>query len=308
MRILVLGAGAVGGYFGSRLLEAGRDVHFLVRSHRAAALRCTGLIVRSPAGDMRFKHPPLLTTDDTIPPFDLVILACKAYDLASAIKAIEPAVGPKTSILPLLNGFRHFDALNERFGAEHVVGGLCSIGATIAADGAVEHLGAMHVLRYGERDRSYSPRVKALEAMFKGVRIDAKASRDIVQALWEKVVMLASLAALTCLMRANVGVINRAPGGRDAALALLAECCAVAEANGHAPRPAVLDDVRAMLTDEKSRFSASMLRDIERSGRTEADHIFGDLIARADAASVPVPLLKLAYAHVKVYELRQKPR
>jgi 2-dehydropantoate 2-reductase len=310
MKVAVLGAGAVGGYFGARLLEAGRDVRFLVRPHRAASLRCTGLVVRSPVGDMRFKTPPMLPIDEPVPEFDLVILACKAYDLDSAIKAITPAIGSRTSILPLLNGFRHFDALRECFGDEHVIGGLCSIGSTLAADGAIEHLGLMHVLRFGEFDKAHvdSPRVKALEALFAGTRIDAKPSRDIRQALWEKLVMLASLAALTCLMRANVGTIVRAPGGREIALQILAECCAVAEANGHAPRLAVLDDTRSMLTDEQSKFTASMLRDIERGGRTESEHIFGDLIARAEAASVATPLLKLAYTHVKVYELRHKPR
>lgn len=310
MKIAVLGAGAVGGYFGARLLEAGRDVQFLVRSHRAAALRCTGLIVRSPVGDMRFKTPPLLAVDEPIPEFDLVILACKAYDLDSAIEAITPAVGPKTSILPLLNGLRHFDVLNDRFGPEHVLGGLCSIGATLAADGAIEHLGPMHVLRFGEFDKSRldSPRIRALEAVFAGTHLDAKVSRDIRQALSEKLVMLASLAALTCLMRANVGTIMQVPGGRETALAILDECCAVAAAHGYAPRPAVLDDTRAMLTDGSSRFTASMLRDIERGGRTEADHILGDLVARAESVSVAVPLLRLAYAHVKAYELRHQPR
>jgi 2-dehydropantoate 2-reductase len=309
MKVAVLGAGAVGGYFGARLLEAGRDVKFLVRPHRAASLRCTGLVVRSPVGDMRFKTPPLLPIDEPIPEFDLVILACKAYDLDSAIKAIAPAVGPKTSILPLLNGLRHFDALSERFGAEHVVGGLCSIGSTLAADGAVEHLSPMHVLRFGEFDKNDldSPRIKALEALFAGTNIDAKRSSNIRLALCEKLVMLASLAALTCLMRANVGIIMRAPGGRETALAILDECCAVAAAHGYPPRPAVLDDTRAMLTDAQSKFTASMLRDVERGGRTEADHIFGDLIARAEATSVATPLLRLAYTNLKAYELRHKP-
>lgn len=304
MKVLVLGAGATGGYFGGRLSEAGRDVSLLVRERRAALLRANGLVIRSPQGNTRLK--PRICVGTVRETFDVVVLACKAYDLDSALKAITPAVGPDTTILPLLNGLHHYKALDAHFGAERVLGGLCSIGVTLASDGAVEHLSPMHMLRYGERDGSVTPRIAALDALFAGVKADAKCSHDILQALWEKWIMLASLAGMTCLMRANIGEIVSAPEGRALLLQILEECSAVADAYRRAPRPAVLDGTQKMLTEAGSKFTASMLRDVENGERVEADHILGDLIARGAAKAVATPLLRIAYTHLKAYEARRK--
>ena len=305
MRTLVLGAGGTGGYFGGRLLEANRDVSFLVRSRRAAELAETGLVIHSPVGNARLK-PRVIAPGEFLETFDLVILACKAYDLDSAIEAIAPAVGRKTAILPLLNGLNHYDALDARFGAERVLGGLCSIAATLGEKGAIQHLGPMHVLRFGERSGERSERIEKLEELVKGANMDAKSSRDVMQALWEKWVMLASLAGMTCLMRATIGdIVAAAPIGKKLMLQLLDECAAVANAYGRAPRPAVLEDTRTLLTKAGSTFTASMLRDIEGGHRVEADHILGDLIARGQRAGVFTSLLEIAYCHVKAYEARQ---
>jgi len=307
MRVLVLGAGATGGYYGGRLLEAGRDVSFVVRSRRAAELAETGLVIRSPVGNARLKPHVIAPGDWKLKDnFDLIILACKAYDLDSAIEAITPAMGRKTAILPLLNGFRHFDVLDARFGAERVLGGLCSIAVAMGDKGVIQHLGPMHVLRFGERSGEKSARVTAVETLFKDVNVDAKSSRDVMQALWEKWVMLASLAGMTCLMRASIGdIVAATPAGQKLMLQLLDECAAVAAAYGRAPRAAVLDDTRALLTKSGSTFTASMLRDIENGNRVEADHILGDLIARGTKAGVFTSLLEIAYCHVKAYEARR---
>jgi 2-dehydropantoate 2-reductase len=236
--------------------------------------------------------------------YDLVILACKAYDLDSAIETIAPAVGRKTTILPLLNGLRHFDLLDARFGSDRVIGGLCSIAVTLGDKGAIHHLSPMHVLRFGERAGERSERVAAIEAQVQGANIDAKASRDVMQALWEKWVMLASLAGMTCLMRASIGDIIAAPHGEKLMLQMLDECAAVATAYNRGPRPAVLEDTRALLTKAGSAFTASMLRDIESGNRVEADHILGDLIARGTKVGVFTSLLEIAYCHVRAYQLR----
>ncbi|MDB5974152.1 MAG: 2-dehydropantoate 2-reductase [Nevskia sp.] len=305
MRTLVLGAGGTGGYFGGRLLEANRDVSFLVRSRRAAELAETGLVIRSPVGNAKLK-PRVIAPGEFLETFDLVILACKAYDLDSAIEAIAPTVGRKTVILPLLNGLKHYDALDARFGADRVLGGLCSIAVTLGDKGTIQHLGPMHVLRFGERSGERSERIEKLEELVKGANIDAKSSRDVMQALWEKWVMLASLAGMTCLMRAAIGdIVAAAPIGKKLMLQLLDECAAVANAYGRAPRPAVLEDTRTLLTKAGSTFTASMLRDIEGGHRVEADHILGDLIARGQRAGVFTSLLEIAYCHVKAYEARQ---
>src|SRR5580700_8482441 len=135
MRILVVGAGAMGGYFGGRLLEAGRDVTFLVRPRRAAQLAKTGLLIRSPFGDASLPEPPTVTADALREPFGLIILSCKAYDLESAADSFAPAVGADTAILPLLNGMAHVDYLVARFGGTAALGGQCVISTTLDADG-----------------------------------------------------------------------------------------------------------------------------------------------------------------------------
>jgi len=238
--------------------------------------------------------------------FDLIILACKAYDLDSAIEAISPAMGRNSVILPLLNGLRHYDLLEARFGAERVLGGLCSIAVTLGDKGVIQHLSPMHVLRFGERTGERSERIAALEELVKGVNIDAKSSRDVMQALWEKWVMLASLAGMTSLMRASIGdIVAATPIGQKLMLQLLDECAAVAASYGRAPRQAVLEDTRGLLTKPGSTFTASMLRDIESGNRVEADHILGDLIERGARTGVFTSLLEIAYCHVKAYEARR---
>jgi 2-dehydropantoate 2-reductase len=305
MKILVIGAGATGGYFGGRLLQAGRDVTFLVRAKRAAQLAQTGLVIRSPLGDATLEAPPTVLGGDLRAPYDLVLLSCKAYDLESAIDAFAPAVGPRTSILPLLNGMRHLDLLDERFGAARVLGGECVIAATLDDSGRVAHLNDSALLVFGERGAASSARVEAIAAAMKDAKFAARASTDIVLEMWEKWVMLAALAGITCLMRAPVGEIVAA-GGATIALALLEECRAVAARAGYPPRSETLDRAKAMLTTAGSPLTASMARDIERGARIEADHVLGDLLSRADGAiDTERSVLRLAYTHAKAYESRR---
>jgi 2-dehydropantoate 2-reductase len=302
MRILVVGAGAIGGYFGGRLLQAGADVTFLVRPRRAAELAAAGLVIKSPLGDATLKNPPVVQADKLAEQFDAVLLSCKAFDLDDAIKSFAPAVGPQTAIIPLLNGMRHLDTLDEKFGRERVLGGLCAIAVTMNEKREVVHLQPLQSFTFGERDGKSSDRVSAIaEIMAKG-NFDSKASDDIIQEMWEKWVFLATLAASTCLMRSSVGNILAAPGGKDFVLGMLDECSAVAAAEGHAPRAAFLERTRGVLTAEGSQMTASMFRDIKAGAPVEADHVIGDLIARGDAAKVPVPKLRTAYTHLKAYE------
>ena len=238
-------------------------------------------------------------------PFDLVLLGCKAWDLPQAIEDIAPAVGGHSAVLPILNGMRQLDLLDARFGAARVLGGQCVIAATLDADGAVHHLNRSHSLSFGERDGSDSERVRRIAQAMAGANFEPHASGTIVQDMWDKWVFLASLAGITCLMRAPVGDIMAAAGGREATLALLDDCRRVAAACGREPHPAVLQRAREVLTEAGSALSASMMRDLERGNRVEADHVIGDLLARGEAHGVEMPLLRLAHAHLKAYEARR---
>ena len=302
MRILVVGAGAIGGYFGGRMLQAGRDVTFLVRPRRAAELADAGLVIKSPNGDVTLKNPPSVQADKLAEKFDVVLLSCKAFDLDDAIQSFAPAVGPQTAIVPLLNGMQHLDVLDGKFGSERVLGGLCAIAVTLNEHREVVQLNPMQSLNFGERDGRMSDRVSAIAEVMASGKFGAVASTNIVQEMWEKWVFLATLAASTCLMRTSVGNILAAPGGKDFVLGMLDECSAVAAAEGHNPRGPFFERTRGMLTADGSQLTASMFRDIKAGAPVEADHVIGDLIARGDAAKVPVPRLRTAYTHLKAYE------
>ena len=208
MRILVVGAGAIGGYFGGRLLQAGRDVVFLVRPRRAALLAEHGLRIKSRFGDFHAPAPPVLSQEGIHETFDLVLLSCKAYDLDGAMASFAGAVGPRTAILPLLNGMRHLDALADRFGAERVLGGQCVISATLDATGGIVHLNDLHSLTYGELAGGRSAeRIEAIASALTGSGFDARLSDEIRQDMWEKWLFIATAAGITCLMRATIGDI-----------------------------------------------------------------------------------------------------
>ncbi|MFK2901881.1 2-dehydropantoate 2-reductase [Dyella jejuensis] len=305
MKILMVGAGAIGGYFGGRLLESGQHVTFLVRKRRADRLARSGLVIRSPLGDASLPSPPTVQAHALDQPFDLVIVSCKAYHLPQVIDDMAPAVGADTAILPLLNGMRHLDLLEARFGAARVLGGQCVIAATLDDEGTVRHLNRSHGLTFGERDGSRSTRVQGIAQAMSKAQFESRLSGAIVQDMWDKWVFLASLAGITCLMRAPVGDIVATPGGMQATLGLLDDCRRVAEATGHLPGEAVLQRARSVLTEQASTLSASMMRDLEQGGAVEADHVIGDLLARGESCGLDLPMLRLAYAHLKAYESRR---
>lgn len=303
MHILILGAGATGGYYGGRLAKAGCDVSFLVRPARAAILARDGLRVESPKGDI---HTPVMAIvrEQIVEPFDAIILSCKSYDLDSAIDTIRPAVGPDTLVLPLLNGMSHIDALDAAFGPDRVLGGTCHISVTLTDEGTIRHLTTYNSLTFGPRAPSQSKRCDALHELLLRGGFEVRLSTDIIGAMWEKWVLLATLAGMTCQMRGNIGEICSTKNGAAQISSMLDECCEVAIATGSTPRKEAVEAARTVLTDPTSKMAASMLRDLQRGARIEADHIIGDLLSRGVAAGVPAPLLASAYTHLEVYQNR----
>ena len=302
MRILVVGAGALGGYFGGCLIRAGRDVTFLVRPRRAEQLTRQGLQILSPHGDFTVPAATVLV-GDIREPFDLILVGVKSYSLDAAMDHFAAAVGPTTVIVPVLNGMGHLDRLSARFGAEHVLGGMANISAGVDAEGRVVQFFPNHDLVFGEVSGSFSDRTRALEACFDGAGFNGRASDAVMQDMWEKFVQLGLVAGISCLMRASFGDILAAPGGREAMFQIFGECCAIATASGFKPRPAFIEFDTTLITTVGSPLKSSMLRDIERSSTTEGDHILGDMVARAHALSVPAPVLNLARTHVAAYEI-----
>ncbi|WP_252181297.1 2-dehydropantoate 2-reductase [Azospirillum sp. B4] len=302
MRVLVLGAGATGGFYGGHLMMAGENVTFLVRPKRHAQLMENGLVVISPQGKITL---PVQAVTRVNKPFDLVLLSCKAYDLDAAIETIRPAVGPDTRILPLLNGMNHLEKLDAAFGAERVMGGLCHLTITMDADGTIRHLHAFNRLTFGARHLVQAPVAEALAQAYAKCPITVVNSPDIVHEMWEKFYFLATLAGSTTLMRAPIGAILKAPDGLAFITGLLDECTRVATAAGHPPSAERDAESRYHLTMQDSTLSASMMRDIEKGGPTEGEHIVGDLLRRGRELGLELPLLTLSATHLRAYEARR---
>ncbi|OZI66236.1 2-dehydropantoate 2-reductase [Bordetella genomosp. 11] len=302
MRMLFLGAGGTGGYFGGRAAQAGVDVTFLVREARAAMLREQGLRLRSPRGDATVR-PRIVTASDLGGHYDVIVLGCKAYDLASAVTAISPAVGPGSVVLPIMNGMAHYDVLDYSFGAHRVLGGLCQINATIGPEGEIVHMGAHAGFVFGERAGDpRSERCVALERALAPADFSSRLSETIHQDCWEKFVFLCTLAAGTCLLRGTVGEIASTADGQAVMQALLAEAQAVSAAAGYRARPQADAAARKLFADTDSPATASMFRDLRQGMRVEADHIVGDMIARGAATGIATPYLRVAYSHLQVYQ------
>jgi 2-dehydropantoate 2-reductase len=304
LRILVLGAGGVGGYFGGRLAESGADVTFLVREARRKVLQETGLRIESPFGDASLPVKSI-TRAELKPEFDAIILTCKAYDLDDAVATIAPGLAPGGFVLPLLNGIAHIDVLNARFGKERVLGGSAKIQVTLTKDGAIRQFNDWCTVTFGEQAGGMSERVQALAALFAACKgVETLAVEDVTQRMWEKLVHLATSASMTCLMRANVGEIVRTPEGERIFLEQLEISAGIAAANGHPPSKAFMENYRKTFSQRDSLYATSMLRDIERHGKTEADHVLGFMLAKARESGIDHKTFLLAYTHVKAFEQR----
>jgi 2-dehydropantoate 2-reductase len=307
MKLLVLGAGGVGGYFGGRLAQAGIDVTFLVRPARRDQIARDGLRITSPLGEATLRANTVVA-EDLAPGYDVDMRTCKSYDLESAIEAIAPAVQGTCSVLPLLNGMAHLDRLDARFGRGAILGGSCSIDVMLLPDGTIRHAGTLQRVVFGERDRQPSDRTHALERAFGASTIDWEHADDVVGRMWEKLVMLSVLAAITCLFRGNVHEIMSAPGGREAAERALASTVEIATREGCPPSAAAVRLAHDRLTDPEGRWSASMMRDMEGGRPVEADHVIGWMLDRARRHGVDAEILSLAYTHLKTYEQRRRER
>ena len=304
MKILVLGAGGTGGYFGGRLHEGGADVTFLVREKRAQQIAQHGLQIESRKGNATLQVKTVMAADVRAE-YDTVILSCKAYDLASGIDAIGPAMNSATCVVPLLNGISHLDTLDAAFGKARVMGGTCQIAATLTQGGVVKSLLDAHAITWGARIPCQQAAAIALGNAFAKTIVDWKVSENIMQDMWEKIAFLSTLAGMTCLMRANVGEILAAVDGGALMKRYLDSCVAIASKSGYQPRASVLERYEKVMTSTGSPLTASMLRDLEGGGPVEADHVVGFMLGKAREFGIDDTMLSVAYVHLKAYENRR---
>lgn len=303
MRLLVVGAGSTGGYFGGRLAQAGRDVAFLVRPARAERLRATGLRIVSPHGDVTLS-PHLVTAGEIEAPYDAILLTVKAFSLDAALDDMAAAVGPDTMILPVLNGMKHVDTLTTRFGRQAVAGCVCKVATYVDDQGRIVQLNKLQDLAYGEMNGQPSSRTRQLDEFMQGAGFDARLSPTIEREMWEKWVLLATLGGICCLMRGSIGDVEAAPNGAAFALGFLDEVTSVVTAAGHPPSEAFLANARATFTQKGSAMTSSMYRDLQAGSPVEAEQIIGDLLTRARAFGIATPLIAAAFTHLSVYQAR----
>ena len=306
MRILMVGAGATGGYYGARLALAGRDVTFLVRGRRAQQLQQEGIQITGPSGNATLLQPKTITADalQHASPFDVVILSTKAYSLDGALQDVAPAVDESTIVLPILNGMRHLDTLTERFGKERVMGGSVRIVCDMDTDGIIHQMTPLDHFSFGELSGGTSPRAEALREALNVPGIALALSTDIIDTMWQKWWFLAVMGAVGVLGGGTVGeIVATGTHGVEMVKAVQREAIIIAAANGHPVNAAFAATNEQRMTQPGSTLTSSMYRDMTKGLPVEADHILGDLLARANGT--PAPLLAAAYTHLKVYEGRR---
>jgi 2-dehydropantoate 2-reductase len=301
MRILVVGAGAVGGYFGGRLAEANRDVTFLVRGRRSDEIKEKGLQIVSPNGDLILR-PKTITADQIKGSYEMILLGVKSYALEGAMNDFAAGVGPETMILPVLNGMRHLDILATRLGKHAVLGGVCLVATEVDEEGRINQLAGFQSLTYGELDGQSTRRLERLDAALRGASFDTAISDQIVTDMWQKWVQLAATGAITCLLRGDIGEVAAVPGGAGLSLGALRECAAIADASGYPQSEAFLQRQAADLTAKGSHLTTSIYRDLRKGASVEADAILGDLLENGRKRGLVTPILEAAFVNVSIYQ------
>ncbi|MFE1446725.1 ketopantoate reductase family protein [Streptomyces olivaceoviridis] len=303
MKTLVVGAGAVGGFVGGRLLQAGREVDFLVRPARAEQLRQRGLhIVEGDRSEVI--EATTVTADVLKDPYDLVLLAVKADALPAAIADVAPAVSPDTVLVPFLNGMAHLDTLTEHFG-DRVLGGVLKIGTILGDNGDIRQLLPGGQLEVGELDGDRTARVDAVADTLAIPGFTVTVVSDIVDRMWRKWVMIATVGAVTSLARGTIGDVAAVTDGAEFAAATLDEAAAVAAAARHGLGEAAHTELRNLVTASGLPMTSSLSRDLAAGRPTEVENVLGDLILRGRAAGIPVPRLEAAALTLRVHGLRQ---
>jgi 2-dehydropantoate 2-reductase len=301
MKILVVGAGAIGGYFGGRLLEKGEDVTFLVRPGRKAKLEKTGLKIKSVNGDVSLS-PKLITSENTGERFDIVMLSTKSYQLSAAIEDIRPFVGAETMVLPLLNGVAHIEELVEAFGEKAVIGGLCYIESTLDEEGAIIQASPMNQLVFGELSGVKTDRILRLQKTFEGTKADFALSDQIEQDLWQKYLFITAMSGITALMESPIGPIRELETGKRTIGAFIQELASIMLRIGAPIKETAVQDQIEKIHAMGAGMKSSMQRDVEKSQPTEVEHLQGYLQRKASKHNLDVPILETIYTKLKLYE------
>jgi 2-dehydropantoate 2-reductase len=296
MKIVMMGSGGVGGYYGARLAQAGNEVTFVARGPHLQAIRRSGLRVKSELGDAHVQPARAVEDPAQAGPADAIVVSVKLWDLESAAQAIRPLVGAQTVVVSLQNGVDKDDVLARAVGKEHVIGGVTHIGAVIAEPGVIAHTGKLQRVTVGELDGRRSARVDALVAALQSGGVEAAASDDIRRVTWEKFVFLTALSGMTALTRKPIGPVREHPATRAMLLDALRETAAVARGEGVALADTLLDQQEKLIDGLAPTMLSSMAQDLLRGRPLELEWLSGAVVQRGAARGVPTPAHRAIYA------------
>jgi 2-dehydropantoate 2-reductase len=305
MRIVIMGAGGLGGYFGARFAAAGNDVAFVARGAHLAAIRQHGLRVTSALGDLHLRD--VVATDDpaSLPPADVVIIAVKLWDTETAAEAVKPLLrpgtAPRTAVVSFQNGVDKDAVLTRVLGPEAVIGGVGQIGVVIASPGVIAHTGTMAKLLFGELDNARSARVEAFLAACKAAGIDAEIPDDINLAIWQKFVLLAGMSGCTASMRSTIGPIRANSQARAFLHDVIREAVAVGRALGVTLADDFAEQRMAFIETLPPQMTASMQGDLARGNRLELPWLSGAVVELGRQVGVPTPLNRAVSAVLALY-------
>lgn len=300
MKFLVVGAGAVGGYFGARLAEKGEDVTFLVRERRFEELR-EGLHVKSLHGDITCS-PRLIRTGEK-GTFDVILLSTKAYHLEQVLEDIKPFVATDTYILPLLNGMAHLKQLKQHFGVERVLGGLCFIESTLDGTGHIVQTSPSHYLLFGPLPGTRTDRLEELKQHLEGTLAPIKYSNTITSDMWNKYLFITTFSGVTSLFRSAIGPIRSQEEGRMMIRRLATEAKAAMERQGAVFSDGIEQVQQQQIAQMAETMKSSLQRDMEKGNEVESAHLFGTLLSKEEATQVMLPAV---YANLEIYRMSRK--
>ena len=298
MKILILGAGAVGGFFGAHLIKSGANVSFLVREKRKDKLKKSGINIFSINGEFKV-NPKLLDKNVSGQHFDVIILTNKSYDLIEAIREIKPYVNT-TAIIPLLNGMAHYDILDKEFGKEKIFGGTAYISTVINDDGSIQQITSRASIKFGPRTPKNIYIAKDFYEICKETEFDCDFSDNIELDLWRKYVLIGATATSTVLFQKPLGEINSTTYGKSLIKKIHEQCRNIVLSKGYDIGIEAQDYNLKLITDKGSLLKASMLRDFESGKQTECEHILGYLIELAKKNKVQCDLIKAAHTRIQV--------
>jgi 2-dehydropantoate 2-reductase len=301
MKIAVMGAGGVGGYFGARLAAGGQDVHFIARGAHLQAIRQQGLRVRSPLGDLHLAHAAATDDPAQVGEVDIVLLGVKLWDTGSAARRLAPMIGRDTLVISFQNGVTKDEILRDVVGAEHVAGGVCYIAATIAEPGVIQHANTLQKLVFGAYGAAGSPKLQAFLRACEAAGIEARISEDIAREIWEKFVFLVGLSATTTALRQPIGCVRSGSASRALLLAVMSEASAVGRARGVALSPGFAEDRLAFCDTLPEGMSSSMHHDLQHGHRLELDWLSGEVVRRGRALGVATPFNQAVCAVLEPY-------